>query len=224
MINYKGIWLPDGEEHYQMIMDSPKSPEIDGKATYQFRKLKKTLLRTSSRRVAIDIGANIGLWSMHLVRHFEFVHAFEPAANYRDCFERNVEGENHELYPVALGSDEFEWPLIQGTPGQTGNTYLDPDHDVDSDSDVEMVPVKVLDSFNIRNVDMIKVDCEGYELPILQGGEKTIVTHRPTIIVEQKPGWPTIHGFPEKGAVDYLEGLGMVLHMEYSGDFIMVWK
>ena len=224
MFEYKGIWLPDGETHYQMIMDSPKSPEVDGKGTYQYRKLRIATLATPGRRVAIDIGANIGLWSMHLTKLFETVFAFEPIETFRDCFEKNVEGENYELYPTALGNGTFTWPMVQGNPGQCGNTFIDPEHDMDNDNDVDEVDVTDLDSFNFDDVDFIKIDCEGYELAILEGGKETILRNKPTIIVEQKEGWPTRHGFPERGAVDYLENLGMTLRKEYSGDFIMVWK
>jgi len=221
MIQYKGIWLPDGEEHYQMVMDSPKSPEINGMGTYQYRKLVKTLGRTNSWRTAIDIGANIGFWSMHLVKRFQFLHAFEPAALFRECFMRNLPNDpNFELHPYALGDEEFKWPLVTGK--WSGNTYLDFDHDPEDD-DVEKVQVKTLDSFGIEDVDMIKIDCEGYELAVIKGGEETISKYRPTIIVEQKEGWPTKHGFPELGAVHHLEEMGMKLLLEFSGDYIMGW-
>jgi len=223
MFQYKGIWLPEGETHYQMIMDSHKSPEVEGKGTYQYRKLAQTLGRTPGRRVAIDIGANIGFWSMHLVKKFKFLHAFEPAVLYRDCFEKNMPVcDNFEMHPYALGDAEFKWPLVTANPIQSGNTYLDFDHDPDDD-DVEMVQVKTLDSFNIHEVDLIKIDCEGYELAVIKGGQETILLNKPAIIVEQKPGWPSKHGFPELGAVHHLESLGMKLLLEYSGDYIMGW-
>jgi len=223
MIQYKGIWLPDGETHYQMVMDSPKSPEVDGRGTYQYRKLKKAIMATEGRRTVIDIGANVGFWSIFFCRHFSKVEAFEPIELFRECFEKNVEGDNWTMHTQALGAEEFEWPMITGTPGQTGNTYLDPDYDPDTESDVELISVATLDSFGFKEVDLIKVDCEGYEEHILRGGEETIRKNKPTIIVEQKPGWPSRHNLEERGAVSYLQGLGMRLFLEYSGDFILDW-
>jgi len=183
----------------------------------------KTLGRTPGRRTVIDVGANIGFWSMHLVQKFDFLHAFEPAYLFRDCFDKNMpERDNFEMHPVALSEAEFKWPLVTGIQGQTGNTYLDYDHDPDDD-DVEKVQVKTLDSFNIHEVDLIKIDCEGYELAVIRGAEETILLNKPTIIVEQKEGWPTRHGFEELGAVRHLEDMGMKLLLEYSGDYIMGW-
>jgi len=225
MFQYKGIWLPDGETHYQTVMDSPKNPERGGKGTYQYRKMKKAIQATPEpRRTAIDIGGNVGFFSMFFVQHFEEVHVFEPIESFRECFEKNVgPATNCIMHIQALGAEEFEWPMITGNPGQTGNTFLDPDYDSDTESDVDLIPVKTLDSFNFKEVDLIKLDCEGYEEFVLRGGEETIRKNKPTIIVEQKPGWPSVHGLLEKGAVTYLESLGMALRFELSGDFILDW-
>ena len=39
--------------------------------------------------------------------------------------------------------------------------------------------------FNIFNFDFIKIDVEGYELPVLVGGIKTILKNKPVICMEQ---------------------------------------
>jgi len=71
-------------------------------------------------------------------------------------------------------------------------------------------------------VDLIKLDCEGYELFALQGAEGTIKQYRPTIIVEQKPGRAQKFGLEQTQAVTYLEGLGYRVVQVISGDYIMV--
>jgi hypothetical protein len=45
-------------------------------------------------------------------------------------------------------------------------------------------PVATLDSYNLDRADWLKIDTEGCELPILQGGIETIKRCRPTIILE----------------------------------------
>ena len=44
--------------------------------------------------------------------------------------------------------------------------------------------MKKLDSlgFNFDRIDYIKIDCEGYEMQIIQGGENTIKHHKPVIV------------------------------------------
>ena len=224
MLQYKGIWLPDGETHYQYIMDSHKSPEIDGKGTYQFRKLKKAVVATPEPyKMAIDIGSNIGFWSMHLCKFFDHVHCFEPVFAYRECFKKNMVGlSNFTLHQEALGETEMRWPMVQGREGHSGDTYMDPDYE--GEDDVPLVDVVTLDSFDYEDISFIKIDCEGYELFILKGAVETIKKSRPTIIVEQKPNRSQKFGLGETDAVTYLEDLGMTLKLEYSGDYIMVWK
>lgn len=46
------------------------------------------------------------------------------------------------------------------------------------------VEVRTLDSYNFENVDAIKIDCEGYEYPILQGALQTIARCRPVVQLE----------------------------------------
>ena len=46
------------------------------------------------------------------------------------------------------------------------------------------VPVRTLDSFNFEIVDLIKIDTEGYELPVLRGGRETIGRERPQLYIE----------------------------------------
>jgi len=224
MIQYKGIWLPDGETHYQFIMDSHKSPEIDGKGTYQYRKLVSVMgVTPEPLLLAIDIGSNIGFWTMHLCKLFDHVQCFEPVFSFRECFKKNMSGlSNYELHPEALGETEMKWPMVQGQEGHSGDTYLDPDYD--GEEDVPLVDVLTLDSFGYENVSFMKIDCEGYELFILKGAVETIKDSRPTIIVEQKPNRSQKFGLGETDAVGYLEDLGMTCVKNFSGDYIMVWK
>lgn len=224
MIEYKGIWLPEGETHYQYIMDHHKSPEIDGKGTYQYRKLLAVMEATPEpRQLCIDVGANVGFWSMHLCKLFRHVECFEPVFAFRECFKRNMEGlSNYTLHPEALGETEMKWPMVTGNKGHSGDTFLDPDYD--GEEDVPLAEVKVLDSFNFKEVSMMKIDCEGYELFILKGAKETILKSRPTIVVEQKPNRSQKFGLGETDAVTYLEDLGMTCIRNFSGDYIMVWK
>ena len=46
------------------------------------------------------------------------------------------------------------------------------------------VQVNTLDSYNFEDVDIIKIDCEGYEFPIIKGAEQTIRRCRPIVQIE----------------------------------------
>ena len=55
MIQCRGIWLPDGEEH--LIPHIEKGPLVDGKGTYQLHKLEMALAHVKQFRRAADAGA-----------------------------------------------------------------------------------------------------------------------------------------------------------------------
>ena len=232
MFQHKGIWLPDGEDHYPMVMDHEKSPIVDGKGTYQYRKFVKALecMRNDDRLVAVDVGASVGFWSIAMSKHFQQVQAFEPAGKILECLRKNLAGiGNVRVNEVALGAEEGEAPLVMWTEGHHGNISIDPDID-DGDGgdfvfeDIDFIPIKTLDSFELENVNFMKVDCEGYELHVLEGAVETLKRCRPTVVVEQKPGWPERHDLPPRGAVEFLQDLGARLYYDLSGDFIMGWK
>jgi FkbM family methyltransferase len=66
-------------------------------------------------------------------------------------------------------------------------------------------PVATLDSYNLDRADWLKIDTEGCELPILQGGIETIKRCRPTIILENH-----VHLDPlcEEKCTEFLEAIG----------------
>ncbi len=216
MFQHQQIWLPDGERHFPEWMDL-NGEIIDGKGTYQIKKLRAALGHCRRFRTAIDVGAHVGLWSMHLVNRFKTVHAFEPVAAFRECLTRNVTPQP-SIYACALGATRgrvaMRVPELEGGL-DTGGTH------VGGEGEIAMWP---LDSFELHDVDFIKIDCEGYEHHVVKGGEETIRRCKPTIIVEQKPHklGPNF-GIKGTPAVDALKGWGAKVRKEISGDFIMSW-
>jgi FkbM family methyltransferase len=216
-----GVWLPIQEEHMSkwMVDRMRAHPEeiVNGRATYQYHKLVAALKWVKNFRTAIDVGAHCGLWSMHLATRFAALHAFEPVALHRKCFELNVEKSEDRavvLYDCGLGEEEKD-VAFHLTPGSSGDSWVE-----DKPGDV---PIRRLDSYEIADVDFIKLDCEGYELFALRGGEETLVRCRPCVIVEQKPGRAQKYGLAQTEAVGYLQGLGAVLRREIGGDYILSW-
>lgn len=209
-----GNWFPDHEQHMLDWMKVPKNQIIvDGRQTYQWRKQVAALGFVKQWRVALDVGGHVGLWSWHLAKRFAHVHAFEPVADHRACFERNVVADNVTMHPIALGNAPGR-VAMQSEQGSSGNTQ------VAGPGDIEM---RTLDSFAFETVDFLKIDCEGYELYVLQGAVDLLQRCRPVICVEQKPRVIKNFGFAEPEAVRFLEGLGAKVFQHYSGDYMMGW-
>jgi FkbM family methyltransferase len=213
-----GVYLPAGETHLVHWMTKGKRARlVDGQATYQYHKLEVCLahLPAARRRLALDIGAHVGLWSMQLVKHFERLEAFEPVALHRALFRLNVgQLDKWRLHPVALGAAPGRVAL-SSDPASSGDTHV---------IGAGEIPMVTLDSLEIAGpLDFIKIDTEGYELPILTGALETINRHRPLILVEQKGKEAEHFGAQPGGARGLLAGLGMVQLAEISGDYLLGW-
>lgn len=228
MIVHQGVYLPDGESHLIGWMD--KAGEIvDGKGTYQIRKLRAALEHVKQFRVAVDVGAHCGLWSMQLAKRFGHVHAFEPVARHRECYMRNLQGhENIDLYGCGLG-DKQGFVAIESKPDSSGDSRIAAyaAHSVDdaepsASPNAPRIPLKTLDSFELQDVDFIKIDTEGYELFVVRGAEQTIKRCRPVMIVEQKGHGMQYFGFRKEAAAELLESWGFRRVANLSGDIILV--
>jgi FkbM family methyltransferase len=206
-------WFPDHEEHFIEWMAIPKNKvHLNGRLAYQGRKQLAVLSHCSVRRVAVDVGGHIGTWSWNLSAVFGMVHAFEPVKEHRLCFVKNLEGVNNvKLYGVALGAAPGEI-TIKTTKGSSGDSQVHPGQGIE---------MKTLDSFELFDVNLIKIDCEGYEENVLRGAAETIRQSQPTIVVEQKRDMAERFGLEKLGAVHLLESWGYKVVQEYSGDFIM---
>lgn len=211
MQQWRGLWLPEHERHLIDWM-TKVNHVVDGKPTYQHHKLQKALAYVKAWRTAVDVGAHCGLWSSHLARRFLHVHAFEPVALHRECFRHNVAGAV-ELHDCALGEREGS-VSIHTAPSSSGDSWVDGAGDI---------PMRTLDSFELHDVDFMKLDCEGYEVFALRGALETLKRCRPCVIVEQKPGRAQKWGLKETEAVDTLQSLGAVLRATMSGDYILSW-
>ena len=209
---WRGLWLPAGEQHLIDWM-AKMNVVVDGKPAYQYHKLEAALGFCKQRRRAVDIGAHCGLWSMHLVKRFENVEAFEPVELHREAFLRNTLNGRAALYACALG-DKAGKVAMATAASSSGDTTVAGEGDVPLCRLDDMLP-------DVDDVDFIKADCEGYELFALRGGEQLLRRCRPVIIVEQKPGKAQQFGLGETDAVTWLKGLGYTLRREISGDFIL---
>lgn len=207
-----GWWFPTGERHIPTWMIEHHLI-INGRESYQGHKQLTVLEYCKKRRTAVDVGAHVGLWSFNLCHEFDQVQAFEPVADHRECFAENLAGnENVHLHAVALGA-ESGGVSIYSEECNSGYSYVSGSGDI---------PLVTLDSFDLTDVDLIKIDCEGYEENVVRGAVNTINRDRPVIIVEQKRDMAENLGLTRLGAVELLKTMGYSVAKEISGDYIMV--
>ena len=175
-------------------------------------------LRNFTFKYCLDIGANVGLWSRDLATRFARVVAIEPVQEFQECLHKNVPMENIEVWPIALGTEDTTIDMII-TEGNTGHSHIDK-----TTIGIGKVKMQRLDSLWFDRIDYMKIDCEGYEMQILQGGEQTIRNHQPVIVVEQKLHTDTgITKETQYGAVDLLKSWGARELGRVRNDCILGW-
>ncbi len=125
-----------------------------------------------SFRLCLDIGSNIGQWTRPLSKKFEKVICFEPNKNFIECFNKNITENNVVLYNYGLSDKEH-------TAKQEGSTTILKNEPGD-------VECKTLDSFNFTDVDLIKIDVDGFELQCVKGAVQTLTDNNPVLNIEMK--------------------------------------
>lgn len=213
-----GVWLPETEKHFveMMLHNSKNHREVDGKLTYQYRKLEAAMKRIPAerRRRCLDVGAHVGLWAMWLVREFAWVECFEPIEAFSSILPHNMSADNYTLHKLALGDQEGSVSFMV-TPHNTGNSHV-----VEGEGDI---PVRTIDSFEFCEVDFIKIDVEGFELKVVQGAKETLLRERPFMVLEQKGNDVALMGGKRNEALEWCRGLGMKPLYEIGDDWFLSW-
>ena len=207
-----GWLLPKTDRHFPQYLAS--APKVEGRRMYQPQHIQATLDICRARRLAVDAGAHVGFWSYYLALAFQTVHAFEPAELFAFCFERNVRAKNVVLHRVALGEEEGS-VQIETVADNTGATHVVP-------AAQGSVRMRRLDDYKLENVDLLKVDVEGYERRVLGGARETLVRCKPVVIVEQKD-FASRYGDERFAAADFLRSLGAEQLGQVVQDLIFGW-
>jgi FkbM family methyltransferase len=136
---------------------------------------------------AVDIGANIGLYTYRLSKLCSHVFAFEP----NPVLFRVLEGArlaNVSPRCIALsgrtGTADFFVP--EAAYGELlGWGSLVPGRCPEACAERTLsVQTATLDSFELTRVSFVKMDVEGHELAVLSGSEATIAANRPVLLLE----------------------------------------
>jgi len=137
------------------------------------RRLIKDIADVKSAKVIVDVGANVGFFSM-LCRELypkASIYAFEPIPKTFSCLENNFKDDkNTEVFNLALSDNR----------GSGKMTFSEENSAVSSLSDKGNVGVEIttLDYFlkdkKLDMVDILKIDTEGFENFVLKGAENTL--------------------------------------------------
>lgn len=168
-----------------------------GSENYEYTQIFKGLINHVN--AFFDVGASIGYYSVLAgkVNPKVDVFSFEPAKGSMIYLEKNI---NHnqlskhvkkEFLALSNTVEEIEFYEVIN-PKYPSTHNLSGEHNLGTKklkkASIYKVVTSTLDLYckehNIGNVDLIKIDTEGSEHLILEGGSQTISAHKPIIICE----------------------------------------
>ena len=137
------------------------------------------------KRICLDVGANLGLFTYFLSRYSPHVYAFEPNPIPLRVL-RYVADKNVTVLQMALSDKTGEAELVvpKGRKGWSSNgASIEYD---EGDGRVVKVPGSRIDDLDYKDIGFIKIDVEGHEKSVLEGAQETLARERPNLFVENE--------------------------------------
>jgi len=155
---------------------------------------------TSNGQTCIDVGAHSGYYTLLMrqwVGDYGHVYSFEPnrtqAALIIDTLLLNaVYNKGVEFHNVALSNKETGIRMGFAKRHTGGSSALIADVSLDyllDEVNVQVVKAVTLDSIVTKTVDVIKMDCEGAEISVLEGAARVLQNPNISIVMEWEPGF-----------------------------------
>ena len=172
----------------RIVKNPPKGVSIDCYTTIQ------NLLKFYSPKNVCDVGAHDGVWSATLTEYCKTIDSIafiEPQQKYIDILSA-LKFPNVKTTILKNGvSDKSDVMEIKG--GNACASFLEFDHTFDTvftgklDETSEHVQVETLDTIyqknNLIQPDLVKIDVQGLELEVINGGQN-IINNAKVLIVE----------------------------------------
>jgi FkbM family methyltransferase len=182
-------------------------------------KILRSYIESTESPSFIDIGSNIGLISLYMLRYIPEIkiYAFDPGPHQSMLFRKTI-GDNKleknvQLYEIALSNKDGKSSFnIHDTRHVSADGLIDTERAGET-SRIEISTKRLdtwwHDSLN-PNINLIKIDTEGAELWVLEGAQELIKKCKPVIMIEMNSINYRNYPYDIKDVYNYL------INLEYS--------
>ena len=201
------------------------------------------ILRSLKQGAIVDVGANIGYFPLLIRRETALpILGFEPQPFLHELASTSVADsglKDVELRRLACGDAPGEVLFQSGPNGNIVSaeeaaaaaaaptaSSESPSGNLDAAAETTLkrrpiipVPVVTLDTELAKTtVSLMKIDCEGYELKILQGAREILRRDRPVLLIEVHPQFLPQFGGSVRQVVDFLSPMYDLEAWDFSPD------
>jgi FkbM family methyltransferase len=134
--------------------------------------------------VAIDVGANVGLYSLAFLRRGASVVAMEPQVRYRHALDALSGRFGRLTVCQAAASDASGYADLRVPVGEVDMGGFATLRSLSDSQDVQSVRTVRLDDLDVHKVSAIKIDVEGHEASVIRGALQLIITYHPFLMLE----------------------------------------
>lgn len=213
-----GVISNIGGRNYHLISDDKYLHTVKGVFEPDTVKLFDSLV--SPNDTVLDVGANIGCTTILFADRARKVYSFEPSPSTFQFLQKNIDTaqlENVSLVNLGLGREAGRFDLTFSGDNRSGG-FVSNKLRASAGHNVESIEIVCGDSYvennQIRSIDFIKIDVEGFEKDVLQGLSNTIQRCRPTVALELNH-W-CLNAFQRISVPDFFDFLRQIFPYLYA--------
>lgn len=142
--------------------------------------MSKIFLDVLSHSVVVDVGANIGDFTLGLKDVAEKIIAIEPGAYNFEALESNIKSNKlSNVIPLRLAAHDREESLF--LEGNTSDMHIGQGN---KGEPVKGMPLDmIMSNLEIKNIDILKIDVQGHERSVLIGANKLFEDKRVKLLI-----------------------------------------
>jgi FkbM family methyltransferase len=138
--------------------------------------------------VVLDVGANIGYYSLYMLPRAAVVHAFEPDPRALPVLRLNLAGHsNAHVHSVAVGNCVGKSSFILEPNSEVSHLSDSSTHHGEERYEVDVTTIDQFVAEKDLHITGIKIDVEGADLDVIEGAIQTLGSQAPLVLTETMP-------------------------------------
>lgn len=147
-----------------------------------------------SSGIFLDVGANIGYYSLYMLPRVGGVQAFEPDPNAQAVLRENLYGRpNTEVHGFAVGRRSGRGPFISEKNSEVSHLADPLTENGKKSLEIDVITIDDFVADRKLAITGMKIDVEGADVDVIEGALTTLESQFPLVLTETTPGNRLLH-------------------------------